>query len=254
MHWGTQLVPTKVQFQAIAVDATDEQRSVIRTELLRKFESLKVVDVATAPSASWGNTEGEINYSSEELNACLSVDLLKHADVRDKAELAAIQKAKARDRILWNVVVGSVACFGLLALFELALIAGGFWQNTRRIKLNIQAPVVAEIMNRQEIANRINDLSTRRLLPIEMVQAISPKKKAYSIYFSSVATNGLYGVTIEAQTPNAGEIKSYENDLRGLPSCQSVVIKNTQSRNNITTFTLVVMFIPNALKPNAPTP
>ncbi len=254
MYWGTQVVPTKVQFQAIAVDATDEQRSVIRTELLRKFESLKVVDVATAPSASWGNTEGEINYSSEELNACLSVDLLKHADVRDKAELAAIQKAKARDRILWNVVVGSVACFGLLALFELALIAGGFWQNTRRIKLNIQAPVVAEIMNRQEIANRINDLSTRRLLPIEMVQAISPKKKAYSIYFSSVATNGLYGVTIEAQTPNAGEIKSYENDLRGLPSCQSVVIKNTQSRNNITTFTLVVMFIPNALKPNAPTP
>ncbi len=254
IHWTSERVPKKVLFQPIAPDATEEQRSVLRTDLLRKFESLKIIETSSQANAGWDSSEGDIKFSTEQLHATLNVSELKQADVRDKAELQAILKGKARDRILWNFVVGIVVFFVLLGVCELALIGGGFWQNTRRIKLNIQAPLVGEIMNRQEIANRINDLSTRRLLPIEMIEAISPKKKAYSIYFSSVATSGLYGLTVEAQTPNAGEIKSYENDLRGLPSCQNVIIKNTQSRNNITTFTLVITFVPSALKSNSPTP
>ena len=254
IYWSTQKVPHKVMFQAVAADATDEQKIEIKTQLLKNFESLKVVEITSAPQASWSSTEGEVDFSLNEAKSTINAVGLRYADVRDKGELASLQKAKARDRILWNGVVVAVGCFALLAICELLLIGGGFWQNTRKIKLNIQSPIVAEIMNRQEVANRINDLSTRRLLPIEMVQAISPKKKSYSIYFSSVATNGLYGLTVEAQTPNASEIKNYENDLRGIPACQSVVIKNTQSRNNVTTFTLVVTFAPNAIKPNAPTP
>jgi hypothetical protein len=254
IHWSSHRVPNKVVFEPVVADATDEQKNEIKTRLLKNFESLKVIEINTPIQAAWSSTEGEIDFTLNELTSTIHSAALKSADVRDKGELASLQKAKARDRILWNGVVAAVGCFALLAVCELILIAGGFWQNTRKIKLNIQAPMVAEIMNRQEVANRINDLSTRRLLPIEMIQAISPKKKSYSIYFSSVATNGLYGLTVEAQTPNATEIKNYENDLRGIPACQSVVIKNTQSRNNITTFTLVVTFAPNAIKPNTPKP
>ncbi len=106
---------------------------------------------------------------------------------------------------------------------------------------------------RIEIANHIEDLSTRRLLPIQMIEIAASKKPAATVFIRA-STTGLYTLNVEAQTPNVGEIGMYKNDLEALPSCAGVVIKNPQTRDNLATFTLVVTFKPDALKAPPPPP
>ena len=254
VHWDEGPVPTDVWFQPVPPGATDEERDRARDDLLRHRESRKIIDLGAPPTAEPRRGDGEIVFRSGDFLSRLPAELARGLDVRDKEELAALRRARARDVILWRIGIGCVAFFGLLALGELALAGGGLWQQARRVKFNAQAPVVAGIMTRQEIADRINDLSTKRLLPIEMLQAVSPKSPPYSIQFTRASTSGLYTITIEAETPNAGEIKTYQNELEALPVCANVVIKNQQTRDNMATFTLVVTFKPEALKPLAPAP
>jgi hypothetical protein len=90
-----------------------------------------------------------------------------------------------------------------------------------------------------------------------MLQAVHPQllnPPRPSILFTRASTTGLYTLTADAETPNAGEIKTYQNELESLPVCANVVIKNQQTRDNVATFTLVVTFKPEALKPLAPAP
>ena len=240
--------------QPVPPGAKDEERDRARDDLLRHRESRKIIDLAAPPTAEPRRGDGEVVFRSGDFLSRLPAELARGLDVRDKEELAALRRARARDVVLWRIGIGCIAFFGLLALGELALAGGGLWQQARRVKFNAQAPVVAGIMTRQEIADRINDLSTKRLLPIEMLQAVSPKSPPYSIQFTRASTSGLYTITIEAETPNAGEIKTYQNEMEALPVCANVVIKNQQTRDNMATFTLVVTFKPEALKPLAPAP
>lgn len=256
VHWDKGPVPDAVRFQPIPPEATDEERLRARTELLRASESKKVIDLTEPPLAEPRRGDGEVVFRSGDFVSRMPADAARGLDVRDKEELAALRRSRARDVVLWRVGVGCVVFFGLLAIGELALFGGGIWQQARRVKFNAQAPIVAGIMNRQEIADRINDLSTKRLLPIEMLLAVNPKalNPPAAIFFTRAFTTGLYTLTADAQTLNAGEIKTYQNELEALPACASVAIKNQQSRDNLATFTLVVTFKPEALKPLAPAP
>jgi hypothetical protein len=254
VHWETGPVPADVWFQPIPPEATDEERASARADLLRRRESLKIVDLASPPAAEARRGDGEIVFRSGDFLSRLPAESAGGLDVRDKAELAALRRGRARDVALWRIGIGCVAFIGILALAELALFGGGLWQQARRVKFNAQEPVVAGIMTRQEISDRINDLSTKRLLPIEMIQAVWPSVliPQSTIYFTQVSTTGLHTLTVEAQTSNAGEIKGYQNKLESMPECASVAIKDQRSRDNMTTFTLVVTFKPDALKPLAP--
>ena len=255
--WDKGPVPADVRFQPIPPEATDEERQLARKELLRGRESLKIIDLAEPPVAGPHRGDGEVVFRSGDFVSRLPAGSARGLDVRDKEELTALRRSRARDVLLWRVGVGCVVLFGLLALGELALFGGSLWQRARRVKFNAQAPIVAGIMTRQEIADRINDLSTKRLLPFEMLRAVNPKNLSgpqASIFFTRALTTGLYTLTAEAQTLNAGDIKTYQNGLEALPACASVVIKNQQSRDNLVTFTLVVTFKPEALKPMAPAP
>jgi len=257
VYWDKGPIPADVRFQPIPPEATDEERQLARNELLRGRESLKIIDLADPPVAAPHHGDGDVVFRSGDFVSRIPVGSARGLDVRDKEELAALRRSRARDVLLWRVGVGCVALFGLLALGELALFGGGLWQKARRVKFNAQAPIVAGIMTRQEIADRINDLSTKRLLPIEMLHAINPKDlnpPQTSIFFTRVITTGLYTLTADAQTLSAGDIKTYQNELEALPACASVVIKNQQSRDNLATFTLVVTFKPEALKPLASAP
>ena len=253
VYWEKGPIPADVRFQPIPPEATDEERQLARNELLRGRESLKIVDLADPPVAGPHRGDGEVVFSSGDFVSHMPAGSAHGLDVRDKGELAALRRSRARDVLLWRVGVGCVVLFVILALSELALFGGGLWQQARRVKFNAQAPVVAGIMTRQEIADRINDLSTKRLLPIEMLRAVNPQPQT-SIILTRAFTTGLYMLTTDAQTQNAGEIKAYQDRLEALPACASVVIKNQQSRDNLATFTLIVTFKPEALKPMAPAP
>jgi hypothetical protein len=108
-------------------------------------------------------------------------------------------------------------------------------------------------MAEKDLAERINDLSTKRLLPLEMISLVSPgaamPKAAPAIQFLRATTSALNTIQIEAQTNNAGEIAGYKSALEQAPACERVEIRDQRTHDNLVTFTLVVTFRAGALAP-----
>jgi hypothetical protein len=170
--------------------------------------------------------------------------------VRDKGDLAVRRRALARDVLFWRVAVGCVLALALLGLGEIALLVGrATWQQSRVAQFNAQKPTVEKIMNAQALATRIEDLSTKRLLPMEMISLVAAKIPG-NIRFSRVVTDAkeLERVIIDARTENSGEIPLFKTALEALPEVAHVEITNQRGAQT-TTFTLTTTFKSGAIKP-----
>ena len=251
IHWGDGPVPSRVSFQPLAAEATDEEKAAAREALIRSVGGAKaVVDPAGPPEAQSRRSDREIVFRSGELVSRLPLQAAAAADVRDKEQLASIRRARRRDEVIWRIGIGCVASFVVMAVLELALVGGGLWQRSRLRIVRFQQPVVDNIMTAQDLARKIGELSTRRLLPLEMIQMVHPRRFGTTIQFLSASTSGLTTLTVSAQTSNAGEISSYRNSLEALPACEKVEIRDLRSQNGNTSFTLVVTFKPDGLHPS----
>ncbi len=141
----------------------------------------------------------------------------------------------------------------LLAVGELALIGGHKWQDVRLAKVKRQKPAVEQIMNSQALAKRIEDLATKRLLPFEMINVLfEDNRKPAEITFLRVVTlpqTGIYTLTIEATATNTAQVAVYEASLKNLPMIQRVETRDLRTRGETATFTLVVTFKPDTIRP-----
>ena len=214
-----------------------------------------VLDVASQPIPLAGSGDRELVFGAGELRSRLPSDVAAALDVRDKGDLEALVKARKRAVILWRVALGSVAACLLFVLGEVALLGAGLWQKARNARVAAQKPTVQHIMEEQELSARIEELSTKRLLPLEMISAVSTEvavpKNPPSIQFLRDTAPDLNTIQVEAQTANAGEIAGYKSALEQTPSIDRVEIRDQRARNNLVTFTLIVTFKPGALTPAA---
>jgi len=250
IHWDSGVVPAAVQFRPLPPEATDADRTQTRDELLRLFPGSKqVVELPASPAAeATGRGGDEFGFRAGDQVSRLSARRTAAMDVRDKGELAALRRARARDVALWRVLVGCGVAILLMLLGGLALAGDGFRQRAREAKVAAQQPVVEEIKTAQGFATRINELSSKRLLPLEMISAVS-EKKPVTIQFLRATTNGLYTLTVDAQTASPGEVAGFRAVLGDMPACERVEVRDQRTRDNLMTFTLVITFRPEALKP-----
>jgi len=249
VHWDQGPVPSVVLHRLLQPGATEEERALARAELIRSAgEARTVVDAPSPPAAQPSRSDREVVFAAGELRSRISSGVAVALDVRDKADLAALARARRRDVLLWRVAIGAVIACAFLAAGELGLFGAGLWEKARIAKVGAQKTTVARIMGDQELANRIDELSTKRLLPLEMISVVAAKKPA-AIQFLRATTSGLYTIQIEAQTSNAGEIGGFKSALEQTPGCERVEIRDQLLRNNIASFTLVVTFKPTALAP-----
>jgi hypothetical protein len=249
VHWDQGPVPALVLHRPLQAGATEEERSQTRAELIKACgDTLKVVDVPSTPTVLSTKSDRELAFGAGEIRSVVPAAVAAALDVRDKADLAALARARRRDVILWRVAIGSVAACLLFAAGELSLFGSGLWEKARIAKVGAQSPTVARIMGDQDLANRIEKLSTERLLPLEMISIVAAKKPV-AIQFLRATTSGLYTIQIEAQTNNAGEIGGYRTALEQTPGCDSVEVRDQVLRNNVASFTLIVTFRPAALSP-----
>lgn len=255
VHWEEPLVPSKVLFRPIDAEATDEDRAGAREALLREVGGTKaIVDLETPPSPDPSKSDQEITFRSGALVSRLPSANLAAVDVRDKAELATIRGARSRDVLLWRVALGCAAAILLLGVGEFALLGLRAWHEVHLTKLNAQKPFVEGIMASQQLAHRIDELATKRLLPMEMILALA-ETKPDDIIFTRVQAEkslGLYTIIVDAQTTNAAQMNVYQSALEKLPACEQVELRPQPSRGELTIFRLTVTFKPDALKP-APT-
>jgi hypothetical protein len=112
--------------------------------------------------------------------------------------------------------------------------------------------VVEKIKTEQSLTTRINELSTKRLLPFEMISLVSAAKPV-EVRFLRTATDGLYTLIVDAESTSPAAVSSYQAALTGQTAYERVEVRDQRTRDNVMTFTVAVTFKPAALKPAAPT-
>ncbi|MBS0662059.1 MAG: hypothetical protein JSR48_02260 [Verrucomicrobia bacterium] len=250
IHWDRGPVPAGVQFKAVAADADDPARAQARDELLRTLPgSRHVVELAAPPVPEPADSDAEFVFRAGSRVARLPAALAASLDVRDRGELATLRQARGRDLLLWRVFIGSLAASLLLALGWAGIYAAGFWEKARELKVAAQQPVIDQIMTSQNLATRVNELSSKRLLPLEMISFVSGTTRPPSIQFLRTTTAGLYTLEIQAQTTAPAEVSVFRSNLASQAACEKVEVRDQRTRDNVMSFTLVVTFKPGALKP-----
>ncbi|MDB6167467.1 MAG: hypothetical protein JWM88_331 [Verrucomicrobia bacterium] len=253
IHWDQGRIPAAVLFRPWSSDATEAGRAVVRDELLRGIAaSRQVIELPAPPLAEAAARGGsEFSFRAGERVSRLPAASAATLDVRDKAELAAFRQGRARDVMLWRVFIGCAAAIVLVGLGCAGLYGAGFWERTRERKVKAQQPVVDQVMTAQTLSTRINELSSKRLLPLEMISLVSGIKPA-SIQFQRTTTEGLYTLKVDAQTASPAEVSTFRSALADLPAVERVEVRDQRTRDNLMSFTLVVSFKPDVLKPATP--
>lgn len=255
VHYGDASdVPTLVKVEPFSADATEAERATARDSLLKSLGgTVGVTEVAEAPQLDAESPQGEFVFKAGAISSHFTASTIEPLDVRDKVELAARRRAHARDLILWRTFVGSAAAIALAALLELALVGNGLWQKQRLAVIARQTPVVNTIMTSQALATRIDELSTKRLRPFEMLAVLNAKRPP-TIQFMRTVTSGLYKLEVEAQTNASADINVYRAALNDLPECEKAEVLDPRSRDGLSTFRLAVTFKPDAFKPEGAQP
>lgn len=259
VHWENPAVPSRVVFRPIDPDTPDEERAKIREDVLRGLGGSKtVVDLLVPPAADPSHNDSEIVFRSGDFVSRVPAGTAEALDVRDKGELAGLRAARKRDLLLWRVAIGGVAALLLLAIGEFALVGGNAWQKIRLAQLNGRTPTVEKIKHAQDLADSIQDLVTKRLLPLEMVTAAvgtNAEKKPSDVVVTRIQSggstaNGLYTLVLELETRNAAQVQVYRNELQKMSdTIDNVVVDPMGQRGDSSSFRMTITFKPGALKP-----
>lgn len=246
VRWDGQPVPADVLIRPVP---SEDQRPSVRDSLLLELPVGERIREATEPLIADESSSGPaFTFRANESEFVLSAEQAAEIDVRDKAELQKLRRAQARDRALWRTFLVCVAAIGIALAGELTLAAARVWQGARQTKVFAQRPVVASIMTAQSLTRRIDELSTKRLRPFEMLAMISaPDVRPRSIQFLRTTTSGLYGLEVDAQTEAATEVGTYRNALSALPGIAKVELSGLETRGRMATFHLVITYKPEAL-------
>ncbi|MET0261289.1 MAG: hypothetical protein ABW223_00210 [Rariglobus sp.] len=241
-------VPTQVRVEPVSAEATEAERATARAALLNAFpEKLYETDVTAEPQFDVESPQGEFVFKAGAIETHFNATEIGLLDVRDKDELHARRRAHKRDVILWRTFIGSLAVIALSGLLELALVGSSVWQKQRLAQEAQQKPVVDSIMTSQALATRIDELSTKRLLPFEMMALVNSARPR-TIQFMRTATNGLYTLEVEAQTSVPNDIDVFRSALNRMPSREKVEVLDQRSRDGVSTFRLVVVFKADAFQ------
>ncbi len=259
VHWEGGPVPVKVLCRPLEPEATEEDRARVRDELIRAIGGSKaIIDLPAAPAAEPALSDREVSFRAGDFRSSVAAPVAAALDVRDKDELSALRASRRRDVILWRVALGCAAALALLAGGEVARVGGLQWQKVRQTKLAAQRPRVEAIMASNALATRIEDLATKRLMPMEMLTIVLGGADSSLLPPGMMFTNvkagtasGLYTLVVDAQTNNAGQVSVYQTALEKLPACEKVDVQLKGTRGDLTTFTLTITFKPEAVKPAA---
>lgn len=249
IHWGENgAVPTDVLTRTWSADTGELERGPARDEIIRQIGGTKrTIETNVEPTGSRDGGSSDIVFKAGEIESVFNREQLDALDVRDKTELSDRRKARSRDLLMWRTFLVCVGALVLAALLEVGVIGGRFWEKSREKRVERQSPVVADIMRLQSIATRIQELSTNRLRPFEMI-ALAQSKQPASVTFSRATTSGLYKLEVEAYTANPADVGVYQSGLRSLPQLSQVDIQNQVSRDGISSFRLVITVRPEAFR------
>ncbi len=175
---------------------------------------------------------------------------LDDADIRDSDFLAERRKKERTNLIVWSV---AQACAAVLALSLIGEGVSLFIRNRSgalMAQIEKAQPGVDELKDLDGISTRLADLGVKRLLPLEMLALVNEKRPATVEFMNisceikkqkaSVLTKPT--LTIDARTPNAGDISDLIKAVKTIPEVESVTNSEPRFRDTATTFRLEIVF------------
>ncbi len=251
IHWSAaESVPDFVSSRVLPPELGEVERLQVRDELLRAAgDSVKIEEVDGLPLHDPESASGDLGFRAGAMKTAFTREELDALDVRDKAELAVRRRARSRDLLLWRILLGGAAAIVFALVLELAVIGGKLWQKSRVALVAERAPVVAEINKANELASRIEQLSTKRLLPFEMIDLVKAKQPP-SVVFTRVTalSSALYTLDVRGQTPMSGDVVTFQSALNAMPECESVLVEEQETRGGTTFFRFKITFKPGSVK------
>ena len=172
---------------------------------------------------------------------------IQTADVRDKEFLTSQRTLLKRDLLLWRGFLGCAAGLAAMLVLEGGLLGANAWLKGTKDVVQQQAVAVKKIETAQSLSVRIEEMTQRRLMPLEMLALINQNRPG-SIQFIRATSAGLYTMEVEAQTANAADVSQYEAALRTAPEFASIETRDLRSREGVTTFVLTVTFKPESIR------
>ncbi len=169
------------------------------------------------------------------------------SDVRDTEFLQERRRSAVRDQWIWRGLLAAIALIVLSASIDIGAGVLGALTKRREAKIVAQADAVHQTETEQNLANRIAELSEKRLMPFEMMALINPARPE-SIVFQRAIIRSLLKLEIEAQAQNPDDVGKYTNALKILPGIASAEARDIRSREAVVNFVLDVEFKADALK------
>ena len=259
VYWDESPVPAKVVFRAMQPDATDADRTRAQEQLFSAAPRSRQIVLTAPPVPVTSVSDRDLVFNAESFTSRLPAAQAGALDVRDKTALAAMRRARKRDLALWRGFLGLIAMMLILGLAEFGLVAAGVWQKNLLAQVNAQRPVVEKVMMAQQVTTRINELSTKRLLPFEMIgMAMEARPKTptgdSTVQFVRASTVNLYELNVDAKSTSPTAPSAYQAALTALPAVEKVEMREQKAIDTGISFTVAVTFRAAAIKPNAVTP
>ena len=187
---------------------------------------------------------------------------LDDSDIRDSDFLAERRKKERLNLILWNAARLGAAVLVVSLLLDITGGVVGMRRATLEVDNEARRPLVEDIEASQAITSRILELGVKRLLPMEMLALVNEKRPA-TVEFTNIqceikkakdSTIAKPMMTVDAKTPNAGDISDFLKAVQSMPEVEAATNSEPRVRETSTTFRIEITFKQAVLLKTAETP
>lgn len=171
----------------------------------------------------------------------LTGDTLWAADLRDAAFIQRERAARHRSRTIWRSLKAAAVAAVLLLLLQIAnasLAAFNAYRESQFVELE---PAALRVENKLTLASRLTQSTEEDLQPFLLMEAINPIRPD-TVYFDEIRSRAYNQLRTEGfSTEGVTPVNAFADSIRQLPFVQSIE-NNVQTRNNQTSFELVITF------------
>ncbi|GBL23677.1 hypothetical protein EMGBS6_04620 [Opitutia bacterium] len=187
---------------------------------------------------------------------------LDDSDIRDSDFLAERRKKERLNLMLWNAARAGAAVLVVSLLLDIAGGVVGMRRASLEVANEARRPQVEDIEASQAITSRILELGVKRLLPMEMLALVNEKRPA-TVEFTNIqceikkakdSTIAKPMMTVDAKTPNAGDISDFLKAVQAMPEVEAATNSEPRVRETSTTFRIEIIFKQAVLLKTAETP
>lgn len=166
---------------------------------------------------------------------------LWNSDLRDLGFAARESQVRKRSRLIWKSL--QVAGWTAVLLLILQLLTFGLsgFKLLQEKKIRQLEPDAVRVENKFTLATRLTQSTEEDIKPFLLMEAINPLRPD-SIYFDKVRSRAYNELQIEGNSSEGvTPVNAFSDSISQLPFVRSVE-NNSQTRNNQTSFELVITF------------